>query len=214
MSDTLEVLELGMQDYTSCMHKLREFTTNRDKHTTDQIWILQHHPVFTQGQAGKPEHILNPGDIPIVQSDRGGQVTYHGPGQLIVYFLIDLPRKRINVRNFIDSIQQSVISLLASYDIQGYSDPEAPGVYVEGKKLCSIGVRVRKGCTYHGISLNVDMDLEPFKRINPCGYTGMEISQISNYVQPISMAAIIERVIPIIQNKLSYPTIKYAKDQT
>lgn len=214
MSDTLEVLELGMQDYKSCMHKLREFTTNRDKHTTDQIWILQHHPVFTQGQAGKAEHILNPGDIPIVQSDRGGQVTYHGPGQLIVYFLIDLPRKRINVRNFIDSIQQAVISLLASYDIQGYSDPEAPGVYVAGKKLCSIGVRVRKGCTYHGISLNVDMDLEPFKRINPCGYTGMEISQISNYVQPISMAAIIERLIPIIQNKLSYPTIKYAKDQT
>lgn len=214
MSQILEIVEAGIQEYSSCLKRLRDFTNNRDNETIDQIWLLQHTPVFTQGQAGKAEHILNPGTIPIVQSDRGGQVTYHGPGQLIVYFLIDLPRKKISVRNFIDAILQAVIILLSINGIDGYADPKAPGVYVAGKKICSIGIRVRKGYTYHGISLNVDMDVEPFGRINPCGYANMQISQIGDYVQGISMAAIIEQLIPIIQDKLSYQTIKYAKDKT
>lgn len=214
MSQILEIVELGIQEYSTCLHKLRDFTNNRNIETTDQIWLLQHASVFTQGQAGKPEHIIKPGTIPVVQSDRGGQVTYHGPGQLIVYFLIDLPRKKISVRSFIDTILQAIINLLAINGIDGYTDPKAPGVYVAGKKICSIGIRVRKGYTYHGISLNVDMEMEPFARINPCGYANMQVCQISDYVQDISMAAIIEQLIPIIQNKLSYTTIKYAKDKT
>lgn len=158
---------------------MQEFTQSRNEETADEIWLLEHTPVFTQGQNGKPEHVLNPGDIPVVQTDRGGQVTYHGPGQLMVYTLIDLRRKKINVRELVSMLEQSVVDLLAEYNITAAAKAEAPGVYVDHKKICSIGLRIRKGCSYHGIAFNVALDLEPFSRINPCGFAQLQMAQFS-----------------------------------
>jgi lipoyl(octanoyl) transferase len=157
------------------MHK---FTAERTAETPDELWVLQHEAVFTQGQAGKSEHLLNPGFIPVVQSDRGGQVTYHGPGQLIVYFLLDVKRRDAGVRNVVDTIEQSILRVLASYCVEGQLRVGAPGVYVQDKKIAALGLRIRRGCSMHGLSLNIDMDLEPFSRINPCGYAGMACTQL------------------------------------
>ncbi|MBX3709600.1 MAG: lipoyl(octanoyl) transferase LipB [Gammaproteobacteria bacterium] len=179
IANTLNVRWLGKQDYTSCWHAMQEFTHHRNDETADEIWLLEHPPVFTQGQNGKVEHILNPGNIPVVQTDRGGQVTYHGPGQLMVYTLIDLKRKHLNVREVVTILEQSVIELLSEYKITARAKCEAPGVYVENKKICSIGLRIRRGCTYHGAAFNIFMDLEPFTRIHPCGFTMLEMTQFS-----------------------------------
>jgi lipoyl(octanoyl) transferase len=167
------------QDYSSCWQAMQEFTNTRTPETLDEIWLLEHHPVFTQGQNGKSEHILNPGTIPVVQTDRGGQVTYHGPGQLMVYTLIDLKRKHLHLREFVTILETSVVELLAEYGIQAAAKREAPGVYVHGKKICSIGLRIRRGCSYHGIAFNISMDLQPFTRINPCGFSSLEMTQFS-----------------------------------
>lgn len=169
--------------------------------------MLEHYAVYTQGQAGKSEHILDAGDIPVVLSDRGGQVTYHGPGQLIVYFLADLQRNKLNIRDFIDILESSVIELLAGYKIVSNSDKSAPGVYVDKAKICSIGLRVRHGCTYHGLSLNVTMDLEPFTRISPCGHKGLRMAQLSDYVNDITIEAVVGQLLPIVQKKLNYTSI-------
>ncbi|MCG7914872.1 MAG: lipoyl(octanoyl) transferase LipB [Candidatus Thiodiazotropha weberae] len=158
---------------------MQELTDKRTPSTPDQLWLLQHPAVFTLGQAGKPEHILNPGEIPIVNSDRGGQVTYHGPGQLIAYTMIDLRRARLGVRGLVTQLESAVIGLLAKYAIQANASNDAPGVYIDGAKVASLGLRVRKGCSYHGLSLNIDMDLEPFTRINPCGYPGLAVTQLT-----------------------------------
>src|SRR3546814_1166491 len=163
---------------------MRAFTDARNADTTDELWLLEHPPVFTQGQAGKAEHLLAPGDIPVVQADRGGQVTYHGPGQLVVYFLIDLHRRGFGIRSLVTRIEQSMIGMLDASGIAAYADPAAPGVYVDDAsgtrmKIGSLGLRVRKGCTYHGLALNVAMDLEPFSRINPCGYQNLRMTQTS-----------------------------------
>lgn len=179
MTDIINIRWLGLQDYASCWKAMQDFTNQRDQDTPDEIWLLEHNPVFTQGQNGKQEHLLHTGDIPVVQTDRGGQVTYHGPGQLMVYTLIDVKRKHLNVRELVTLLEKSVIDLLAAYDIHAEAKREAPGVYVDGKKICSIGLRIRRGCAYHGIAFNVSMDLEPFTRINPCGFTALEMTQFS-----------------------------------
>lgn len=177
--NSIEIIDLGLQDYLPTLDKMRQFTDQRDSHSIDQLWLVEHPAVFTQGQAGKPEHVLNAGDIPIVQADRGGQVTYHGPGQLVVYPLFDLRRHKLGVRELVTAIENSIIKALATCSIEAYAKPDAPGVYVNSKKIASLGLRIRKGCSFHGLALNVNMDLEPFSRINPCGYAGLNMTQTS-----------------------------------
>jgi lipoyl(octanoyl) transferase len=169
---------LGRVDYPPTWQAMQAFTDVRDATTPDEFWFLEHAPVFTQGLNGKPEHLLATGDIPVVGIDRGGQVTYHGPGQLVMYALVDLKRRRIGVRELVRALENSVIALAASHGIEAAGRREAPGVYVNGRKLASIGLRVRRGCSYHGLALNVDMDLEPFGRINPCGMAGLAMTQL------------------------------------
>jgi lipoyl(octanoyl) transferase len=170
--------DLGRTAYEPVFADMRAFTDIRDKDTLDELWLTEHDPVFTQGQAGKEEHLLMPGDIPVVQSDRGGQVTYHGPGQIVGYLMFDLRRLRISVRDLVSGIESGMIETLAGYGIDAAARPDAPGVYVNGAKIGSLGLRVRRGCSYHGLALNVNMDLEPFSRINPCGLTDTAVTQI------------------------------------
>lgn len=172
------VRDLGRQAYEPVWRGMQRFTSERDEGTPDEIWLVEHDPVFTLGQAGKAEHVLMPGDIPVIHVDRGGQVTYHGPGQIVLYPLLDLRRRNLGVRRLVTVLEQSVIGLLAEYGIDAYARPDAPGVYVEGRKIASLGLRVRRGASYHGLSLNVAMDLSPFRRINPCGYAGLEVTQL------------------------------------
>ncbi|RMJ05403.1 Octanoyltransferase [Marinobacter litoralis] len=186
MADLI-VRSLGQQPYMDAWEAMKSFTESRDDNTVDELWCLEHPRVFTQGQAGKAEHILLPGDIPVIQVDRGGQVTYHGPGQLVVYLLIDLTRRKLGVRSLVDEIEQAIVRTLAHYDIKAAPRSDAPGVYVNGAKIASLGLRVRKGCSFHGLALNVNMDMEPFSRINPCGYAGMSMSQVSNFVPGVSV---------------------------
>jgi lipoyl(octanoyl) transferase len=173
------VRELGLVEYAPTLERMRAFTEARDENTPDEIWLLQHPPVFTQGQAGKAEHVLAPGDIPVVQVDRGGQVTYHGPGQWVIYLLVDLRRHSMGVRDLVTLIENSIIELLDGYGITAQTRQKAPGVYVDGSKIASLGLRIRKGSSYHGLALNVDMDLEPFSRINPCGYEGLQVTSMA-----------------------------------
>lgn len=173
--DVLIIRQLGRQGYEPVWQKMQAMTDTRDDTVTDEIWMVEHDPVFTQGQAGKAEHILMPGDIPVVQVDRGGQVTYHGPGQQVVYLLLDIKRRKLGVRHLVTAMENAVIALLEDSNIHAYAKKDAPGVYVDEKKVCSLGLRIRRGCSFHGLALNVNMDLEPFQRINPCGYAGMEM---------------------------------------
>ena len=179
MSDHPRVLvrRLGRRDYRETWEAMREFTDARTPTTASELWMLEHNPVFTQGQAGKPEHLLNPGSIPVIQSDRGGQVTYHGPGQIVIYLLLSLREAGLGVRGLVSAMEDSVIALLGQHDVLAQARPDAPGVYVGDAKIAALGLRVRRGYTYHGLSLNVDMDLEPFSRINPCGYRDMPVTQ-------------------------------------
>lgn len=172
------ITDLGRTQYTPVFHAMRDYTQARDASSPNQIWFTEHAPVFTQGQAGKPEHVLFPGDIPVVQSDRGGQVTYHGPGQLVGYLLLDLRAVGVSVRELVRGIERSMIEVLATYGVTAAARDDAPGVYVAGAKIGALGLRVRKGCSYHGLSLNVDMDLEPFQRINPCGLLDTAVTQL------------------------------------
>ena len=174
----MKLRRLGEVDYLETWQAMQDFTDSRGPDTEDELWLLQHPPVFTQGQAGRAEHLLMPGGIPVLQSDRGGQVTYHGPGQWVVYLLIDLRRQRLGIRDLVDLIEQSVVAVLSDLDIAASPRRDAPGVYVGGAKIASLGLRVRRGCSYHGLALNVDMDLEPFSRINPCGHEGMAVTSV------------------------------------
>ena len=174
----MQIHNLGLRPYQEIWDAMRACTAARDADSADQIWLVQHPPVYTQGQAGKPEHLLAPGDIPVIQIDRGGQITYHGPGQTVMYLLLDLRRAGIGIRALVSLIEESVIGYLQELGIRAQSRIDAPGVYVDGKKIASLGLRVRGGCTYHGVALNVDMDLEPFSRINPCGLVGMQMTQL------------------------------------
>lgn len=177
----LKVRRLGLVDYEPTWREMQAFTDNRDDSTQDEVWLLQHPPVFTQGQSGKAEHVLAPGDIPVVQVDRGGQVTYHGPGQIVAYPLIDLHRRKLGVRKLVNLIEQSIIDVLNQHGVDGQRLEGAPGIYVEGAKIASLGLRVRKGRSFHGLAFNIDMDLEPFGRINPCGFQGLQVTQLSAF---------------------------------
>jgi lipoyl(octanoyl) transferase len=196
--------ELGLVDYQATLLAMRELTDSRTANDPDQLWLLQHPRVFTQGQAGKAEHVLAPGDIPVIQVDRGGQVTYHGPGQWVLYLMIDLRRRHWGVRDLVDMIERSIVLLLAEHGIRAAPKPEAPGVYVEGAKIASLGLRVRRGCSYHGLSLNVDMDLEPFQRINPCGYQGLQVTSMASLLPAgsVDMDAVGRRLLAIAAAQL------------
>jgi len=170
---------LGRVDFAETFAAMKAFTSERDETTPDQLWLVEHPPVFTQGVAGKAEHLLGTGTIAVVAADRGGQVTYHGPGQLVVYVLLDVRRAGLTVRGLVSAIERAVISVLASYGIEAVADPKAPGVYVAGRKIAALGLKVSRGRSYHGLSLNVDMDLEPFARINPCGYPDLEVTSMA-----------------------------------
>ncbi|EGR2797046.1 octanoyltransferase [Vibrio cidicii] len=212
MHNQLVVKRLGRQDYSPVWQAMHQFTDQRSEETRDEVWLVEHNPVFTQGQAGKAEHLLNTGDIPVVQSDRGGQVTYHGPGQLVVYFLINLRRKKLGVRDLVTTIENLVINTLKAYNIDSAARPDAPGVYVDGKKICSLGLRIRKGCSFHGLALNVNMDLSPFLRINPCGYQGMEMVQVSELGGPNELATIEQQLIKELVNLLGYEQVTFSTE--
>ena len=198
----LIVRQLGLQDYQEIWHKMQDFTDNRNAETIDEVWLVEHYPVFTQGQAGKPEHLLQSGAILLVQSDRGGQITYHGPGQQVMYVLIDIRRhQNLNVRQLVTALEQSVVRTLADYAIEGYSKVDAPGVYIDGKKICSLGLRIRKGCSFHGLAFNINMDLQPFHYINPCGYAGLEMCQLADFIG--REEAVLDKVSPKLVNHLA-----------
>lgn len=188
---------------------MQAFTDQRQADTPDEIWLLQHTPVFTQGQAGKAEHLLNPGEIPVVKTDRGGQVTYHGPGQLIAYLLLDLRRKKLGVRDVVSLMEEAVIALLADYGQVAVARADAPGVYVDECKVASLGLRVRRGCSFHGLALNVDMDLQPFSRINPCGYAGMQMTQLRQLCLNADIDSATENILNQLVKRLDYPQIQF-----
>lgn len=200
----LIVRDLGLRSYAAVFAAMQEFTARRDDTTADELWLLQHFPVFTQGLNGKPEHLLAPGAIPVVQVDRGGQVTYHGPGQLVVYCLLDMRRRELGVRELVTTLERCVIELVADYGIAAYGERTAPGVYVAGRKLASLGLRVRRGRCYHGLSLNVAMDLEPFSRINPCGFPGLSAVQLSELGIDFGIQKVADDLLRIMAYHLGY----------
>ncbi len=195
---------LGEVDYLQTWQKMQDFTDARQPDTVDELWFLQHPPVYTLGKNGKLEHVLNPDNIPVINSDRGGQVTYHGPGQVVVYTLLDLKRLDIGVRQLVTILEQSIIELLADYGVDSSARRDAPGVYVKNAKIAALGLRVRKGCSFHGLSLNVDMDIEPFSRINPCGYEGLEVTQLKDLVTGIKINDVIESLQQSLLKNLPY----------
>ncbi|SEF76533.1 lipoyl(octanoyl) transferase LipB [Vibrio hangzhouensis] len=212
MENQLVVRKLGRKDYEPVWKAMHDFTDNRTEATRDEVWLVEHNPVFTQGQAGKAEHLLNTGDIPVVQSDRGGQVTYHGPGQLVAYFLINLRRKKLGVRELVTHIENLVIQTLNAYNIESAARPDAPGVYVDDKKVCSLGLRIRKGCSFHGLALNINMDLSPFLRINPCGYAGMEMVQVSQLGGPQQVGVVEDELIKALITILDYEQVEFSEE--
>jgi len=191
---------------------MKKFTDERSAETNDELWLVEHPSVFTLGQAGKPEHILNPGDIPIVQSDRGGQVTYHGPGQLVGYLLIDLKRRRLGVRDLVSGIENTLIDFLEQQGITSQARKDAPGVYVGAAKIAALSLRVRKGRSYHGFSLNVDMDLEPFTRINPCGYEGLEVTQLRAQGVKMNVQSASAQLVDHLKHRFGYNSVQYLTD--
>lgn len=214
MSDSTGIAlhRLGLRSYLPVWEAMRELTDTRDAQTPDQFWLVEHEPVFTQGQAGKPEHVLMPGDIPVVQTDRGGQVTYHGPGQVVLYPLLDVRRAKWGVRDLVTAMENAVIDVLAGYGINARARPDAPGVYVAHNggesgeseaKVASLGLRIRRGASFHGVALNVDCDLEPFSRINPCGYAGLPMARMSALTeQRVSLAEVGEQLAQALAARL------------
>ena len=201
----LVVRHLGLADYLPTLEAMRRFTAERDESTPDEIGLLQHPRVFTQGQAGKAEHLLAPGDIPVIQVERGGQVTYHGPGQLVAYLMLDLRRKKLGVRELVTAMEQALVDVLAGYGIEAAPKADAPGVYVAGDKIASLGLRVRNGCSFHGLALNVDMDMAPFQRINPCGYAGLKMVQLKDLLETApSLDEVAQRLEPALRERLGY----------
>lgn len=203
---TLILRLLGLRDYEPVWREMQAFTDNRDDDTPDELWLVQHPPVFTQGQAGKAEHILAPGNIPVIQVDRGGQVTYHGPGQIVAYPLLDLRRLGIGVKALVNRIEESIIQVLADYRVCGQRKEGAPGIYVEDEKIASLGLRVRRARTFHGLAFNIDMDLEPFRRINPCGYEGLRVTQLSAFAD-VSLPEVENLLVRSLVKTLGYSGI-------
>jgi len=211
LKNSLIIRQLATMDYTTVWQAMQNFTDDRSDETQDELWLVEHPAVFTQGQAGKEEHLLMPGDIEVVKVDRGGQVTYHGPGQQVIYFMINLRRRKIGVRELVTLLENGLIAALADFNIIANAKPDAPGVYVDGKKIASLGLRIRKGCSFHGLALNVNMDLSPFLRINPCGYQGLEmvqtadISELTNTVQAGEI--LVKHLAQLLNtNNISYKT--------
>ncbi|MDP3295382.1 MAG: lipoyl(octanoyl) transferase LipB [Nevskia sp.] len=213
--NAIAVRALGRRDYSSVYDEMRAFTAARTPETPDQLWLVEHPPVFTQGQAGKPEHLLNPGDIPVVQSNRGGQVTYHGPGQVVIYVLVDIARRGYGIRALVTRLEDAMIATLAGYRITAAARPDAPGVYVSGafdddrtethpssRKIGSLGLRISRGCSYHGLSLNVAMDLEPFTRINPCGLLDMRMTQVAELGGPADCSLVETDLVDALRSRL------------
>jgi len=212
----LIVRDLGLQEYLPVWQAMQDFTAKRDETTPDELWCLEHPPVFTMGLNGKDEHLLNIKNIPVINIDRGGQVTYHGPGQLVIYTLIDLARLNIGVKDLVNSIEKSIIALLKKYDINALGKKGAPGVYVEEKKIAALGLRIKRNKSYHGLSLNINMDLSPFQQINPCGYAGMTVTQLKNLKDDIDSEKVKLYLITLLSDLLGYPESKilFSTDQT
>ena len=197
------VKHLGVADYKPTWEAMQAFTERRTADTADELWCVEHPPVYTLGLAGKPEHLIMPSSIPVVKCDRGGQVTYHGPGQLVVYLMIDFKRMGIGVRELVRRIEQAIIDMLAALGIAANGDVNAPGVYVNGEKIASLGLRIKNGAVYHGLSLNVDMDLQPFLWINPCGYAGLKVTQIKDHGIALTVAQAAEKLLPQLERHLT-----------
>ncbi|WP_314378157.1 lipoyl(octanoyl) transferase LipB [Neisseria elongata] len=199
----MKTVHLGRCDYAPVFEEMKRFNDRRTADTEDELWVVEHNSVFTQGLAGKPEHLLIRDDIPVIQIDRGGQITYHGPGQLVVYTMIDFKRRKTSVRNIVSALENSIIDTLSDYGITANADPQRPGVYVQGKKIASLGLRIKNGSVYHGLALNIDMDLSPFTHINPCGYAGLEITQIAEHVRPApSFSEVAEKLTGYLEGRL------------
>jgi len=209
MNDTLVVRQLNSLDYTTVWRAMQSFTDNRNEQSNDELWLVEHPAVFTQGQAGKERHLLCPGDIPVVKTDRGGQITYHGPGQQVIYVLINLRRKKLGIRQLVTLIENAIINCLSDHQIDALAKPDAPGVYINNKKVASLGLRVRKGCSFHGLALNVNMDLSPFLLINPCGYAGLEMTQTSALNGPKTPLEAGETLVKHLSTLLQANTILY-----
>ena len=208
MTNNVNIRDLGLKYYQPVWDDMRAFTEQREESTTDEIWLVEHPPVFTLGLNGKMEHIVNAHDIPVVQCDRGGQVTFHGPGQLVVYILMDLQRRHWGVKKLVDRIEQVIIDLLADYSIPATRQENAPGVYVDDAKIAALGLRVRRGCSYHGLSLNVDMDLRPFSYINPCGFEGLASVQMKDFNTAIKFQEVKNNAVSHLKRQL------FATDQS
>ncbi|MDE1188418.1 MAG: lipoyl(octanoyl) transferase LipB [Pantoea sp.] len=212
-ANTLLVRQLGQRDWQPISDAMHRFTDQRDSDTPDEVWLVEHNPVFTQGQAGKAEHLLMPGDIPVVQSDRGGQVTYHGPGQQVMYVLIDVKRRKLGVRQLVTALEETVVATLADYGVSAHARPDAPGVYVGEEKICSLGLRIRKGCSFHGLALNVAMDLAPFLRINPCGYAGMRMTQLGQFQPGVTTADVQPRLVQHFAQLTGFTASEWLNDE-
>ncbi len=206
----LIIRDLGLQDYEPVWHAMQDFTAKRDESTADELWCLEHPPVFTMGLNGKKEHLLNIKNIPVINIDRGGQVTYHGPGQLVVYTLIDLKRLNIGVRDLVTAIEQSVIRLLKQYGITAATKDNAPGVYINDEKIAALGLRIKRNKSYHGLSLNIDMDLSPFQQINPCGYENMAVTQLKNLNSELYLSNVKTDLISHLSQHLGYNNVTYS----
>lgn len=207
---TIRIKKMGLQDYRETYDAMREFNEKRSLETDDEIWLLQHSPVYTLGLAGKEEHLLNTQNIPVIKTDRGGQVTYHGPGQLVAYLLFDLTRRPYSIKKFVSLIEESIIQCLSNFSVKSERLSGAPGVYVDGEKIAALGVRVKKGCTYHGLALNIDMDLAPFQGINPCGYEGMVCTQLVEHNKNVSLASVQENLLEHILKYLNQTSDTYS----
>jgi lipoyl(octanoyl) transferase len=199
----LQVRRLGLMEYEPVWRAMQAFTDERDENTADELWLVEHPPVFTQGQAGSAEHILSPGDIPVIQVDRGGQVTYHGPGQIVAYPLIDIARLKIGVRPLVKGIEQAIVGVLKYYGVEAQLVAGAPGVYIDGVKIASLGLRIRRGKSFHGLAFNIDMNLEPFQRINPCGFEGLKVTNLSAFTE-VSQSEVEDRLISSLAGFLGY----------
>ncbi len=204
INQPLIIKHLGHQEYQPVWHAMQKFTDERDDQTIDELWLVEHPPVFTQGLAGKAEHILASGDIPVIQVDRGGQVTYHGPGQIVAYPMINLRRHGIGVKSLVNGIEQALIDTIGLYGIDAKRQDKAPGVYVNGAKIASLGLRIRKACSFHGLAFNIDMDLEPFQRINPCGFSGLEVIQLADMAPAVKITTVEQQLIKAFCQQLNF----------
>ena len=203
-SNTLIIKNLGLQSYLPVWQAMQDFSAQRKSDTNDEIWLLEHQPVFTLGKNGKAEHLLERSDIPLINLDRGGQITYHGPGQLIVYLLIDIKRRGLGVRRLVTLIEQSIINTLADYQLNAYAKKEAPGVYIDEAKIAAVGLRIKKGCSFHGLSLNISMDMTPFKTINPCGYKDLQIVQLADFIKDVQLSQVQEKLLSYLVKSMGY----------